>query len=243
MRCIWEHNGDDTLLYSADYIGAFTRGENLETAIEKMQNEVTSYLNWKNDPILEDVKVEIVQEKKSDLHIADADSDVIFEDEKNPLTIEEYKQLKNLVLKSAEDFLKLYQLIPDVEKSCLPERKTFYGAVPRTAKEMYEHTKNVNAYYFGEIGIDADNDGNIVECRKRGFELLEKKDGFLNNEVVEGSYDELWSLRKMMRRFLWHDRIHAKAMYRMAVRTFGKDDVENVFKFAGGVECTITRQL
>ena len=162
MRCIWEHNGDDTLLYSADYIGAFTRGENLEVAIEKMQNEVISYLNWKNDSILEDVKVEIVQEKKSDLHIADADSDVIFEDEKNPLTIEEYKQLKNLVLKSAEDFLKLYQLIPDVEKSCLPERKTFYGAVPRTAKEMYEHTKNVNAYYFGEIGIDADNDGNIV---------------------------------------------------------------------------------
>lgn len=232
MRCIWEHNGDDTLLYSADYIGAFTRGENLETAIEKMQNEVTSYLNWKNDLILEDVKVEIVQEKKSDLHIADADSDVIFEDEKNPLTIEEYKELKNLVLKSAEDFLKLYQLIPDEAKSCLPERKTFYGAVPRTAKEMYEHTKNVNAYYFGEIGIDADNAGNIVECRKRGFELLEKKDGFLNNEVVEGSYDELWSLRKMMRRFLWHDRIHAKAMYRMAVRTFGKDDVENVFKFA-----------
>ena len=232
MRCIWEHNGDDTLLYSADYIGAFTRGENLEAAIEKMQNEVTSYLNWKNDPILEDVKVEIVQEKKSDLHIADADSDVIFEDEKNPLTIEEYKELKNLFLKSAEDFLKLYQLIPDDAKSCLPKRKTFYGAVPRTAKEMYEHTKNVNAYYFGEIGIDADNDGTIVECRKRGFELLEKKDGFLNNEVVEGSYDELWSLRKMMRRFLWHDRIHAKAMYRMAVRTFGKDDVENVFKFS-----------
>lgn len=231
MRCIWEHNGDDTLLYSADYLGGFTRGENLETAIEKMQNEVTSYLNWKNESILEDIKVEIVQEKKSDLHIADADSDVIFEDEKKPFTLEEYEKLKNLVLKSAEDFLKLYQSIPDDEKSCLTQRKTFYGAVPRTAKEMYEHTKNVNAYYFGEIGIEADNEGTIVECRKRGFELLEKKDGFLNNEVVEGSYDELWSLRKMMRRFIWHDRIHAKAMYRMAVKTFGKDEVENVFLF------------
>lgn len=41
----------------------------------------------------------------------------------------------------------------------LPARKTFYGAVPRTAEEMYVHTKNVNAYYFGEIGVEAGNDG------------------------------------------------------------------------------------
>ena len=103
--------------------------------------------------------------------------------------------------------------------------------VPRTAQEMYEHTKNVNSYYFGEIGIDSDNEGTIYECRKRGFELLEKTEGFLDNPVFEGSYGEMWSLSKTMRRFLWHDRIHAKAMYRMAVKTFGRDCVENVFGF------------
>ena len=26
---------------------------------------------------------------------------------------------------------------------------------------MYEHTKNVNAYYFGEIGVEADNEGDF----------------------------------------------------------------------------------
>jgi len=232
MRCIWEHNGDDTLLYSADCIGAFTRGENLEVAIRKMQNEIISYFSWQEEMIPEHIEVEIVQEKKSDLQIADADSDVIFDDEQKPLTREEYLKLKKLVLKSAEDFYVLYQSIPSKEESCLPERKTFYGAVPRTAREMYEHTKNVNAYYFGEIDIEADNEGTILECRKRGFELLEMKEGFLKNEVIEGSYGEFWSLRKMMRRFLWHDRIHAKAMYRMAVKTFGKDVVENRFKFS-----------
>ena len=231
MRCVWEHNGNDTLLYSAEYIGAYTRGENLEIAKRKMQNEISSYLNWSNGLFSELAEVEIIQEKKSDLQIADADSDVIFKDEEKPLSEEEYSKLKELVLKSAEDFLRLYQSVPEKEKSCLPERKTFYGPVPRTAQEMYEHTKNVNAYYFGEIGIDADNEGTIFECRKRGFELLEKQEGFLDNKVIKGSYDELWSLRKMMRRFLWHDRIHAKAMYRMAVKTFGKEQVENVFKF------------
>lgn len=231
MRFVWEHNGNDTLLYSVDCIGAYARGESLDVATAKMQQEIHSYLNWKKEPTLENVSVEIMQEKNSDLQIADADSDVIFDTETKPLSQEEYLQLKELVLQSAMDFHTLYLSVPDKNKSCLPERNTFYGAVPRTAKEMYEHTKNVNTYYFGEIGIDADNDGTILECRKRGFEILEKTEGFLDNSVIEGSYGELWSLRKMMRRFLWHDRIHAKAMYRMAVKTFGRDSVENVFQF------------
>ena len=96
---------------------------------------------------------------------------------------------------------------------------------------MYEHTKNVNAYYFAEIDVDVDNEGTIYDCRKKGFERLEQIPGFLNNVVIEGSYDELWSLRKVMRRFLWHDRIHAKAMYRMAIKTFGVLGADNTFKF------------
>ena len=61
--------------------------------------------------------------------------------------------------------------------------------------------------------------------------MLEQQPDFLKNEVFHGSYDELWSLRKVLRRFIWHDRIHAKAMYRMAIKTFGKNAVPNVFYF------------
>ena len=96
----------------------------------------------------------------------------------------------------------------------------FYGAVPRTAREMYEHTKNVNAYYFGEIGVEADNEGDILECRRRGFERLEQQPDFLKNAVFDGSWDESWTLRKLLRRFIWHDRLHARAMVRMVKRTF-----------------------
>ena len=46
MECIWEHNGDDTLLYAKDYVGAFTRGENLEVASKKMKNEILAYSSW-----------------------------------------------------------------------------------------------------------------------------------------------------------------------------------------------------
>ena len=232
MKCVWEHNGNDTLLYSEEYIGAYTRGNSLEAAISKMKNEVVTYSLWSGTNCGHLTDVEIVQEKDSALQIADADSDVLFDSEKAPLSQEEYQELKALVLKSASDFYDLYRSILHKDESCLPERQTFYGTVPRTAREMYEHTKNVNSYYFAEIGIDVSNEGTIHDCRKKGFELLEKTKGFLNNAVIEGSYDELWSLRKVMRRFLWHDRIHAKAMYRMAVKTFGEFGAKNLFMFS-----------
>lgn len=233
INCIWEHNGADSLLYAENFIGAFTRGESLEVAKNKMYAETQSYMNWvgKSESSLEDIEVIITQEKDSDLEIKDADSDVLFDTEQDAMTLEEYTRLKELVLKSAEDFYRLYQSIPRKNKSDFAIRKTFYGQVPRNVEEMYQHTKNVNSYYFAEIDVEADNEGTIVDCRKRGFELLEQKENYLENPVVEGSYGELWSLCKMMRRFIWHDRIHAKAMWRMAKRTFPECEIENVFYF------------
>ena len=190
-----------------------------------------SYLKWCGENASNDFEIVITGEKVSDLNIKDADSDVLFESEKSPLTLDEYEKLKALALKSAKDFLALYESIPDKRATAVPERKTFYGNVPRSADEMYEHTKNVNEYYFSEIDVDADNKGNIYECRKHGFKLLEAKANYLNHSVIEGSYGEDWSLRKVLRRFIWHDRIHAKAMYRMAIKVFGAEKVANQFCF------------
>jgi len=238
IECVWEHNGDDTLLYAVNLPGAYARGENKDIAISKMQNEALSWLQWSCGDISDRMEIKIVQDAPCMLDVKDADSDVLFDTERDSLSLEEYTALKMLVLKSAADFQLLYESIPDKNKSDISQRRTFYGQMPRTAEEMYNHTKNVNAYYFGEINIDADNDGTILECRRRGFDRLELMPDFLDNPVIEGSYGEWWSLRKMMRRFLWHDRIHAKAMYRMAVRLFGAECIPDVFCF-GEIGCTV----
>ncbi len=231
IRLVWEHNGCDSLIYSSDFVGAFARGKSREEALQKMPSEILSYCAWLGYTPPETLDFEIVQEHSCDLGIKDADSEVLFDAEKEPLTLEEYKALKTLALKSASDFEALYNSIPQKAASCMPKRKTFYGDVPTTADEMYEHTKSVNEYYFAEIGVDADNGGGILDCRKRGFEALEAKDGFLKNEIFEGSYGESWTLRKVLRRFVWHDRIHAKAMLKMANKLFGNDKISNTFKF------------
>ncbi len=161
INCVWEHNGNDTLLYAVDFTGAYTRGESLEIAKTKMTQEIASYCKWLGTDTRVKAEIVIVEEKCSRLAVCDADSDVLFENEKVPLTIDEYEKLKSLALKSAKDFLLLYESVPDKNAFAAPQRKTFYGQAPHTANEMYEHTKNVNNYYFSEINVDTDNNGNI----------------------------------------------------------------------------------
>ena len=231
IKCVWEHNGNDSILYAVDFPGAYTRGASRTEAEGKMEAEVKSYLKWIGETPPEELVPEIVWDQSSGLEIRDADSDVLFEQEKIPLTMTEYEYLKSLALKSAQDFQVLYESVPDRKKSCYPNRRTFYGFVPRTADEMYTHTKSVNAYYFGEIEVEADNEGSILDCRRKGFAQLETQPDFLSNPIFEGTYGEQWTLRKVLRRFIWHDRIHGRAMYRMAVRTFGAENVANPFGF------------
>ena len=232
IKAVDEYNEAGYLIYSSNYIGAYVRGKTREEALSKFPNEIKQYCLWSGNTFDDsDVEVQIVQEQFSELQICDADSNVIFETEVQPLTVDEYMELKKLSLKSAENFLQLYNSIPEKDSTVLTPRNTFYGFIPITAREMYVHTKNVNNYYFGEINVAAVNEPDIYSCRRFAFDELEKQDGFLRNVVFDGSCNEKWSLRKVCRRFIWHDRIHAKAMYKMAIRLCGADHIDNPFEF------------
>ena len=111
ISCVWEHNGSDSILHASSYVGAYTRGETKDIALQKMAGEIVSYLIWKGEAVPDALEVMIVQEKASGLMISDADSDVLFEEERKTLSGVEYEELKALALKSAQDFLDLYEAI------------------------------------------------------------------------------------------------------------------------------------
>ena len=231
MKAALEYSDKGCLLWSLDCPGAFARGATREEAIAKLPADVEAFCRWAGWK-LPDGSVEIAEEKyQPEMKIEDADSDMLFESERRPLSQEEYEILRELVLKSARDFESLYASIPDPDAPLGEARSTFYGDYPNTARAMYRHTNSVTAYYVGEVGAEVDNLPGFYENRLNGLGALEQLPDFLDLPAVEGSYGELWSVRKVMRRFLWHDRIHAKAMYRMAVRVFGSAAVPNIFCF------------
>ena len=57
INCVWEHNGNDTLLYAVNCIGAYTRGENLEVAKAKMPGEIVSYLKWLGEDTADNIEI------------------------------------------------------------------------------------------------------------------------------------------------------------------------------------------
>ena len=128
IECVWEHNGNDTLLYAANLPGAYARGESLEIALSKMREEAECYLKWTGSRVQKFENIQIIQEAPCELEIADADSDVLFNTEKAPLTLPEYLRLKALVLKSAADFL-----TPWAAQMLTPFAR---DSVPTTARAM-----------------------------------------------------------------------------------------------------------
>ncbi|MFD1413070.1 hypothetical protein [Oceanobacillus jeddahense] len=230
---VLEYNVKGYLMYSESFPGAYTRGREREKALSKFPAEIKRYCRWAEIDYEETDTVEsiVVQSQESNLEIHEADSDIIFLSEQDPLSKEEYMLLKNRVLKSANDFQALYDSIPEKTYTSLPKRKSFYGGVPRNPEEMYEHTNGVTNYYAGEIGGKIDNIDMIYPNRVQVFQAIEENEAFLQNKIFHGSYGEQWSLRKVLRRFIWHDCIHAKSMYRMAVKEWGESRIENPYCF------------
>ena len=101
LLCIWEHNGDDTLLYAADYPGAYARGASLREAEEKIKIEIPAFCRWAGMAEPEENEVVILQDAPCQLQIRDADSDVLFAGEKEMLTLGEYRRLKDLAASRA----------------------------------------------------------------------------------------------------------------------------------------------
>lgn len=231
-RAALEYNEKGCLLWSLECPGAFARGETREEACAKLYDDIAAWCRWSGQkPPQGDILV-VEETYQPELKVEDADSDMLFELERHLMSREEYDVLRELVLKSARDFEVLYASIPDPDAPLGEPRATFYGDYPNTARKMYVHTNSVTAYYVGELDAQVDNRPGFYENRLNGLDAIERIPNVLNLPVIEGSYDELWSLRKVLRRFLWHDRIHARAMYRRAKAVWG-DQIPDPFRFDG----------
>ena len=231
INAVIEYNNDGCLVYAENFIGAYTRAKTINEALTKLPFEVQSYCKWLGIDCELSQDINITKKFFTDVPVCDADTEILFDSEALSVTKKEYNLLKNIVMKSANDVMTLYSSIPDKDKTTLLPRKTFYGDVPITANEMLSHMNCITYYYLMQVGVKGENNfPDLIINRETAFTSLEALDDYLMNPVVVGSFGEQWSLRKVLRRFIWHDRIHAKAMWRLATSIWG-DSVQNPFYF------------
>jgi hypothetical protein len=237
----FETNGKGYIGFIVELPGAFVRGKTEDEAIAKVNREVNIYLKWlciKHNP---HYKIQVVQKHQSALQVEDADNEILLKADKKAMDEIEFRNLLSLVCFSGETFLKLYT---NVEfKDWVDEeriRKTFYGDNPKTIREIFDHVRNCQYYYLSRMRINEEIEGDFMVIRKFCLEKLEPLYHESNNSLKFEIDNELWTLKKVLRRFIWHDRIHGKAMVRILEKQKQLniiDNYEDPFHF---MEVTLT---
>lgn len=228
MNAALEYNDRGCMLFSLDRPGAFARGKTPEEAAARLPEGVTAYCRWAGVDV-PDGPVTITEKKyQPELHVEDADGDIIFAGERAPMSRAEYEGAKALVLRSAADLDRLYAAVPDKDRPLGPARATFYGEYPDTARKMFDHTNYCTAYYVGQLGAEPEELPGCLENRRLALAAVEALPGLSHRAAPVDGCGEEWSLRKVMRRFCGHDRLHARAMYRRARAVWG-DAIPDVF--------------
>ena len=221
MHIIYETNGLGFLGWITDLPGAYIRGKTLEEARGKVNKEIALCTEWLNFEKAIDMQIN-EEIKKSDLHIEDADSDIIFDSELIDFDKKEvFLFWCDKVLLSGTKTEEIYKRMKN--KSLIDitmKRKTFYGDVYCTINDQYRHIVNVQNYYLNQIGTEM----NIAdELRLNRMEFVEKlKEKYLKegNKLYRNESED-WTVKKLIRRTIWHDRIHIRAIERMEKRLSG----------------------
>lgn len=211
-----ETNGRGVIGFIVELPGAFVRGRTEQEALTKVGSEAKSYGKWLGGDVQVSV-VNIVQRHLSSLAVEDADSEILLEADKGQISTDEFQRLNELARCSGQTFL---ELCHDVQfKDWVDETKirpTFYGQTPKTIWETFDHVNRTQYYYLSRTGFSfekMDSEFMVIResCLKRLTEIFKS----CGNSKVFDTDNELWTLKKILRRFLWHDRIHGKAIARM----------------------------
>lgn len=234
-KAVLEYNDKGVTLWSLRYPGAFARGETAAEAVRKLPTACRRYRLWAKLPIEADAagdeQVRCTRKVKVDAPVEEGFTTALFPEEKLALDMARYTSLKTLCLISARDLEALFASIPQKDRALLKSRRTVYGKVPVSAREMLSHVIEAQRTWAALFGVDLGESQGLLADRKRLFAVLERQPGYLDGRLVTGPDGELWTLRKLLRRLLWHDALHGRALYRKAVTFWQKERIKNPFGF------------
>jgi len=92
-------------------------------------------------------------------------------------------------------------------------RTTFYGQAPRTIGEIFDHVRRTQRYYLSRTGLQlaTGKPDDFLAMRKYCTRQLREYFSRSGNSTIFAIDNEQWTLKKILR-FIWHDRIHGKAI-------------------------------
>ncbi len=211
-----ESNGRGVIGFIVDLPGGFVRGRTEAEAVSKVNTEASDYLAWVGLGTSSMPSQGFVGQRcSSSLTVEDADSLILLDADRQKISSAEFDVLSDLALYSGHSFEALYHSA-SLKNWVDPTRvrSTFHGPCPSSIEASHSHVAKAQAYYLSRLGLPLQED-EFITVRRLGLGLLRKQfEAHGNTPPVEVD-GELWTLKKVIRRLVWHDRIHAKAVMRM----------------------------
>jgi hypothetical protein len=212
-----ETNGRGFIGFIVQLQGAYVRGKTEEEALSKVDSEVKSYAKWLGVDPHPHYDIHVSQRHTCTLSVEDADSEILIDEDKSPVSDYAFKKFCDLVTYSGETFYALYrnaELENWVDESRI--RKTFYGETPTTIREIFEHVNGTQYYYLSRANLRPnERTGDFLLARRNCLSMLQDLFEKQHNDQLFRLDNEEWTLRKILQRFVWHDRIHGKAIVRI----------------------------
>lgn len=213
-----ETNGRGFQGFIIELPGAFVRGRTEHEALSKTIKEAASYAKWLESSAPTRIRARVVQRHQCELTVEDGDCEILVHTDRDALAEKDFAQLSDLVTHSGRTFFRLYESVSlkdwvDSSKS----RQTFYGQTPKTIRENFDHVKGAQYYYLSRIRTPFQfvKDGDFLAIRQQCLDRLKELYSMNGNSEVFSLDNENWTLAKILRRFIWHDRIHARAIVRI----------------------------
>lgn len=213
-----QHNQNGYILFSERFPGAYGRAETRLRAMEKLLGDVVRYAAWEGWPLSEEehLPVRVVEDTETACAVEQGQTDLIWPAECAPMQQAAFDRMHSAALRTAADFMRLFDSVRCKDQIGKPPAPCFYGTQPVTARQMLRHTAEVTEQMFARFDISAPAGADLPAQRAAALAALGQRENLLENIPFQDESGEQWTVQKLLRRLIWHDRIHSKAMWRMA---------------------------
>ena len=179
--------------------------------------------------------------------VEDADNEILLDYDREPLDRSMFVQWIQIASFSVACFQELYDAATLRDwRDPARDRETFYGVAPCSIREVYRHVDRVQGYYLRCLGLSPILDScSFVERRRECLSRITELYGRDSGRCVPRGEGEQWTTAKALRRYIWHDHIHAKSIVRTFQRQLERgllDRIHDPFKF-GTLETSVRSDL
>lgn len=201
-----------TMIHVLDLPGCIAQGNTPEEAKNRLPRAIAEYLAWLREygetvpPEGEPIAFDIVERNPSTVTTGLVG---FYEPERMPITEDEVERFLSLMAHSRDTLLHLVRGVPDSILDARPLPRV------RTIREILRHIANAEHWYLTRIWHDVprlpprrnvfDRLALVRELAVRRLCSMTAED---RSRVVAAEDGELWSARKVFRRFLEHEREH-----------------------------------